>query len=265
MSKMPDRTQKSRLYCRISAKRAKGVTIDPGLCFYNTKEVLEALRSNRKVLTWLRFIGNHYVPSPHDVLLIYPCSADKPYYKSRSYAQLFKTLSYLGEDRERIQVATVSEPFGLVPEDFYGKKTEWHDWRDDWYDCPGLFRWWCSKYGTSYSSQEANECIEVLSRHIALFLRKVASKRCYRRIIAFVRTYSSNLAKTQDQTHRRMLEKAREYSGVHFEILPTRNLVSSIVQSNGKYAWDMYGVSHPKAQRYLLQELRSVMLERASL
>jgi archaeosine synthase len=251
---------RSQIYNQISVKRGRGVRIDPSSCFYSTSEVLRSLKRNPKIISWLKFISNHYLPEAHDVLLIYPCSADKPYNKSRSYIQLYATLSRLGEDRKRVHVVTVSEPFGLVPEEFYGKKTRWHDWRNGWYDCPGLFEWWCKKHGTDYSEEEAEESIHLLAGYIALFLRKVESKRRYKKVIAFVRTLSSDLRKTRDQTHRRMLEEAVEMSGVKVQIAPGRNLVSRIVRESGPFAWDMYGVAHPDAQGYLYRQLRHILI-----
>jgi archaeosine synthase len=165
----------------------------------------------------------------------------------------------LGENRKRIHVATISEPFGLVPEEFYEKKTRWHDWKNEWYDCPGLFEWWCKKYGTHYSAEEADKCIEILASKIALFLRKVRRRKRYESIIAFVRNYSSNLKKTRDQTHRRIIEKAARISNVDVLVMPSRELVSRIVRRKGKFAWDMYGVSHPDSQAYLLKRLKAIL------
>lgn len=247
------------VYRKVSSRRAKGVRIRRKMCFYSPHEVLTALKHDKQIVAWLKFISNHYVPECHDVLLIYPCSADKPYYRSRSYLQLYNTLSNLGEERKRIHIATISEPFGLVPEEFYRKKTVWHNWRDDWYDCPGLFEWWCNKFGQQYSPGEADECISILADKIALFLKKVNKKKRYRKILAFVRTYSSNLKKTRDQTHRRILEKAAEQAHVHVEILPPRRLVERVAREGSGFAWDMYGVSHPCAQRYLLRKMRAIL------
>jgi archaeosine synthase len=146
-----------------------------------------------------------------------------------------------------------------VPEEFYGTRTRWHDWKNDWYDCPGLFEWWCKKYERPYSEQEANQCIEILAHNVALFLRKVKTKKRYKKIVAFVRTYSSNLKKTHDQTHRRIIERAAEISNVKLQLLPSRALISRIIRKNKSYAWDMYGVSHPQAQEYLFRKLRALL------
>jgi archaeosine synthase len=142
---------RDEIYRRVSSRKGNGVTIRRSLCFYSPAEVLAGVTRHREVTRWLSYIGNHYVPPIKDILLIYPCSAGKPYNRSRSYMRVYETLSRLGLDRRKIHVATISEPFGLVPEELYDTKTLWHNWEDDWYDCPGLFEWWCRKHGTRYS------------------------------------------------------------------------------------------------------------------
>jgi len=121
------------LYKKALCKRNEDL-IKSSLCFYNPYETYIALTKNREVKRWLTFISNRYVPPKAKALLIYPCSSEKPYHKSRSYRQLAKTLSKLGESQKKIHVAIVSEPFCLVPEEFFGKKTRWHDWENSWYD-----------------------------------------------------------------------------------------------------------------------------------
>jgi archaeosine synthase len=245
------------IYKGISSKKGIGVAINPSLCFYNPHEVYHALTANKSVSKWLNYISNEYSP-PTDkkTLLIYPCSTCKPYHKSRSYQTLFGTLSKLGEKRKQIHIVTISEPFGVVPEEFYGVKTLWHDWESDWYDCPGLFRWWCDKYHQEYEPKYADKCIDFLAEKVASFLRNADSEKCYSKKIAFVRSYSSQLKKASDHTHRRILEKACEISKTELVILPTLDVVSELVKSRGRFAWDMYGVSHPLAQEYLLSYLR---------
>jgi archaeosine synthase len=252
--------KKRELYKKISSRKGKGVKIKPNLCFYNPEEVYRALTQNRDVVKWLNFISNHYLPPKNKkVLLIFPCSTEKPYHKSRSYKILFKTLEALGKQREAVHLVTISEPFGLVPEEFYESKNEWHDWKNEWYDCPGLFKWWCDKYNQPYSYDYVDKCIEYLAGHVARFLLKVKSKKCYSKIIAFIRTCTSKLETKNDHTHRRIIERAAEISKVHVEILPKSSVVSKIVRINGRMAWDMYGVAHPLAQEYLLQYLKGVL------
>jgi len=237
------------LYNRISKKLGISVQINKELCLYNPEEVYRALMSNQTIVKWLKFVSNHYTPpSGKEILLIYPCSAVKPYYKSRSYKILFNTLEKLGERRSKIHLVTISEPFGIIPEEFYERFSSW-------YDCPGLFPWWCSRYGQPYDEKKAMKCINILAQYIACFLRKIVKKGTYRHIIGFVRTYSSSLRVHNGLTHRLMLKKASKIAGVTVELHPSADLVRRIVKTRGKVAWDLYGVAHPLAQQYLLKLL----------
>ncbi|MEM3663849.1 MAG: DUF5591 domain-containing protein [Candidatus Jordarchaeales archaeon] len=215
---------------------------------------------NREVRGWLEYVAYNYEPPSHvKVLLLYPCSARKPYHESRLYRQLFKTLSAIGDYRRLVHVVTVSEPFGLVPEDFYvyGRSGP-RDWNGSWYECPGLFSWWCSKHLQPYDRKVADKCIDILASYVAAFLRRV---RVYRFRVAFVRSFTSGLRVTGDLTHRLIVERASKMAGVSVEVHPPKELVRRIVKERGRLAWDMYGVAHPIAQEYLLDYLRSVVGE----
>jgi len=238
---------KHELY-EISKRRVLRGRLDPELCLYNPREVYECMRTNARVRNWHRFIAKEYwPPQGKRVLLLYPCSSVKPYNLSRSYKALYRTLSSLGEARSLVHVVTVSEPFALVPEEYYD---EW----DVWYDCPGLFRWWCNRHGQPYEEKYVDASIEILADVVARFLGRTAS--VYGARIAFVRTVSAELEYSSDHTHRRILESASNISGVKIEILPDREFVERLVRERGRLAWDLQGVSHPLAQEYLLEVLR---------
>ena len=188
-------------------------------------------------------------PKKKVFLLLYPCSTVKPYSESRSYKALFKTLSQVMNERgKKIHLVTVSEPFGLVPEELYEKFQVW-------YDCPGLFEWWVKKHKLPYSDKYLEKCIEILATCISKFL--IRTEDYYRGRLAFIRTFSSSLKRKKDHTHVRILERAVELSGIDIEILPDKNWVTDIVSSRGRFAWDMYGVAHPKAQNFLLDFLNN--------
>ena len=220
------------------------------MCFYTPKEVLDAITTNPHIKSWLRYISSEYVPPKEKrFLLLYPCSTIKPYPESRSYRTLFKTLSFISEDRrDKIHLVTVSEPFGLVPEEFYDKF-------QIWYDCPGLFEWWCKRHKLAYSEIYLEKCIEILANRVAEFL--IRTREHYTSRVAFVRTFSSNLERKKDHTHARILEKAVELSGIPVTILPSKRWIMRVVGSSRKFAWDMYGVAHPIAQRFLLNFLNN--------
>jgi len=165
---------------------------------------------------------------------------------------LFKTLSALSEKRNDVHLVTISEPFGLIPEEFYGKTEEL-------YDCPGLFRWFCLQHYERFDVEYLEKSIEILAEHVAHFFTKASDRRRYSKIIAFVRTYSSGLRKRDDHTHRRIVELAARKSKVKVKILPKKRMVQNIVMKRGRYAWDRYGVGHPLAQEYLFKYLQDAI------
>ena len=238
-----------KLYESISNRIARGVTIQRSLCFYNPQQVYDGLMRNKIIKNWHSFMIKNYEPPKKDFLLIYPCTTIKPYDLSRSYKQLYHYLEMLKEKRNNIQVMTISEPFGLVPEEYYSNFK--------WYDCPGLFQWWCNKHGQKYDRHYLDKSIELLADNVGLFLKKVQERHYYKKIIGFVRTYSSNLDQKYDHTHRRILELAVKRYKIEMEILPRKNEVKDLVDKKGKFAWDMYGVAHPTMLNRLIKKLEN--------
>ncbi len=237
------------LHDKISSKIGKGVEINRSLCFYSPREVFNALSENEHVRDWLTFISSRYLFPKKEILLIYPCSTTKPYNKSQSYKQLFKTLERLPPNkRDKIHLVTISEPFGLVPSEFYDRSFMW-------YDCPGLFEWWCQKNGTEYDVQYLDRSIAILADYVGQSVHRAIKKFHYRKVIGFVRTYSSSIEKRKDHTHRRILEQASQKFGLDIELLPNERVIRRIVNSRGHFAWDMYGPGHPIAQDLLFKYL----------
>ncbi|MEM0054156.1 MAG: DUF5591 domain-containing protein [Nitrososphaeria archaeon] len=235
---------------------------DKELIFRNPLEVYRGLILNKKIQKWHEFISNQYLP-PYgkSLILFYPCSAVKPYTLSRTYRTLFRTLSNFGEKRKLIHVITVSEPFALVPEEYYNRKTEWYDWENDWYECPGLFEWWCRRNKTNYDKKYADMCIDILSNVIARFLKRVKLNEEFKslRLMGFVRTYSSSLKVTYNNTHRILLEEASKKSQVKLLLLPTRKFIANLIRKRGRAAWDFYGISHPLMQQYLFVKIKQLL------
>lgn len=239
----------TNLYREVSSKIGKGVIIEKSLCLYNPREVYDALQKNKIIRHWHNFMINKYAPEKKNLLLIYPCSTVKPYNESRSYKQLYFYLSKFNGKRASLQIMTISEPFGLVPEEYYNKFM--------WYDCPGLFEWWCNKYGQDFDKDYLDKCLDILSDNIGLFLKRSIQKGRYKKIIGFVRTYTSKLNRKHDHTHRRMLELAAEKYNISIEILPNKNQVQNLIRKRGTLAWDMYGVAHPIMLKQLVRRLNN--------
>lgn len=227
------------------------------LRFNNPYEVYIGLQYNAEVKQWLDFVSSSYISPGAKVLLLYPCSTTKPYNKARSYKVLYATLEKLGQLKSQVHVVTISEPFGVVPSEYVGKKTEAHDWENRWYDCPGLFEWWCRKNGQPYERKYLDKSIAILAKYVGKFLERNSSM--YSRIIAFIRTYSSHLKERYDHTHKRIIKMAAKIANVEVEILPPKSVVAEIVTKYGRLAWDLYGVAHPHAQQFLLEYLREVL------
>lgn len=238
---------KTYLYSNVSNEIGKEVKIKKNLCFYNPEQVYHGITENKIIQRWNKFMTNDYKPPKKKILLIFPCSTIKPYNRSRSYVQLYKQLDLLNQKKDKVHVMTISEPFGLVPEECYS------DFQ--WYDCPGLFEWWCSKYGQKYDHNYLDKSIELLADNVGQFLKKASINKNYEKIIGFVRTYTSNLKQNPDHTHRRILELAAKKYKIDLEILPKKQDVKQLIKTNGRFAWDMYGVAHPIMLKNLTRKL----------
>jgi archaeosine synthase len=226
----------------------------PRLTLRSPEEVLEGLTHNASILDWLNFIGSTYTMPRREVLLVFPCSATKPYLRSRSYKILAHTLSEIDGGATGIHLATISEPFGLVPQEFYGDPL-WN------YDCPGLFEWWCVKNSVDYDSVTVQRCIDIIGKSVGKFLKRNYRNR-FATLIACVRYCSSSLAFRGDHTHRRILQVASATSEVPIRFVPDEEQVRSIVSAKGSFAWDMYGPAHPMAQSHLKSMLEVELYEK---
>jgi len=63
-----------------------------------------------------------YKPKKKPVMLLLPCSGEKPYSKSRTHKAVYTELKKTGIDAEQIQKVTISGNYGPVPEEFEDEK-----------------------------------------------------------------------------------------------------------------------------------------------
>lgn len=237
---------------------------DEQLVLNMPRQILEALQNNEKIRDWLAYIEHEYDPTESElysseeteILLLYPCSYEKPYKESQSYRALSSTLNDVGLDTrlfdsieeadksQKIHIITVSEPYGLVPEEF--QKGEISA-----YDCPGLFKWWCDKNNYDFDREAQDEAIQIIGGSIGGFFRRMIDQDWYDHVIPFIRTYTSGLNRSSDHTHRRMLEYAISEADASIDLYPTKNMVEEVTQERNSFAWDMQGVAHPIVQEYL--------------
>ncbi len=217
----------------------------------NPIDTLDLLRDPESdVRQWLSFIKNQYTPPAHtDVLLLYPCAAEKPMPESKTYHALSKTLSqYPEEQQRRVHVVTVSEPMGLIPYEFQDGET----WL---YDNPGLFEWWVKNNDETWNTQSQQQCLRILGEHIAGFLNRAIENEWYDTHIACVRHMTAKANESSDQTHRQMLETAEAITNSDLTWLPTEEVVTALVEEVGTMAWQMMGVSHDAIQTELATHL----------
>jgi len=242
-----------------SVKRAHGVNISRSLCLYTPKEVYFGIKNNKKIKNWLRFIKYNYDPSKTlgisyiKILFLYPCSAVKPYLNSRQYTILMNTLSSVSKDwQSSVHLITVSEPFALIPYELYEKFTK----RNLWYDCPGLFKWWCSKHKLPYEKEYAIKALDILSAVIAKFLER--TKHFYEERIAFVRI-PYNGAPDYLYTHYYLVKRASKISNVHVKIYPEKRFINKFIKRHSQRSWQFWGIAHRDSQEYLKGILLKVL------
>ena len=63
-----------------------------------------------------------YKPKKKPVMLLLPCSGEKPYSKSRTHRAVYAELKRTGIDAEQIHKVTISGNYGPVPEEFEDKR-----------------------------------------------------------------------------------------------------------------------------------------------
>ena len=113
---------------------------DPELCLFNPTQTLFALKNHPKIINWHNYLLNHYFPKKKEVLLLFPCAANKPWIegetKSKNYQILYKLLNSHNL-RKKVSLHTISEPLTIIGESDYSKMPM--------YDNPGLFHWFTKK------------------------------------------------------------------------------------------------------------------------
>jgi len=224
---------KHSLLIKSSLKRNPQTEID--LCLYNPIQTLKALNFNKKIKDWHSYILNDYKPKISEILLLFPCAANKPWNegltKSKNYEILYKLLNYLNL-REQVSLHTISEPLGIIGECDYGKMPI--------YDNPGLFHWFTKKFHLKWDEDAYNKCLKILGTIIGKFLIKFGQKFKY--IIAFVKPNSN---------HEKMIKIAKKFlKNIEVIIRPTKE-ESRTLKNN--YVW----MENKKIQKLFLKYLRA--------
>ena len=191
---------------------------DPELCLFTPAQTLFALKNHPKIINWHNYLLNHYFPEKKEVLLLFPCAANKPWIegktKSKNYQILYKLLNSHNL-RKKVSLHTISEPLAIIGESDYNKMPM--------YDNPGLFHWFTKKYNLKWDHQSYIACINYLGLVIGKFLNK--SHNYFEKIFAFVKPNSN---------HDKMLKIAMNTFELDIIIKPTNGEIGNI---KNNYVW----------------------------
>ncbi len=213
-NEMLEKTYQSLIRKSIS----RNPNTDPELCFFNPSQTLNAIKNHPKIISWHNYLLNDYFPEEKEILLLFPCAANKPWNegitKSKNYQILYKLLNSYNL-RKRVSLHTVSEPLALIGESDYAKMPM--------YDNPGLFHWFTKKFNLKWDHQSYIESINYLGLVIGNFLNKF--QNYFEKIFAFVKPNSN---------HDKMLRIAMTTFKLEIVIKP---IDGEIVKMRNKYIW----------------------------
>ena len=226
--------EKIKLLIKKSLSRNPNTELD--LCLYNPKQTLDALRNNKKIIKWHKYILNDYKPKIKEILLFFPCAALKPWNegecRSKNYQILYKLL-YKLNIRDKVSLHTISEPLGVIGESDYNNMPI--------YDNPGLFLWFTKKNRLNWDLNAYNECIDRLSLILGNFLIKFEKR--FKKAFAFVKPNSN---------HEKILRKAKKNSMSKIIICPSK---SEIGKLKNNYVW----MSNDSVQKAFIKILSRII------
>lgn len=202
----------------ICKSLSRNLRTELDLCLYTPTQTLRALKKNEKIKKWHNYILNDYEPPISEILLFFPCAANKPWTegitRSKNYQIVYSLLNQMNF-RDSISLHTISEPLGIVGEKDYENMP--------FYDNPGLLQWFTRKHKLMWDNAAYIQCINNLGKIIGLFLKKYQDK--FEKIIAFVKPES---------THRDMIEAAKKYITTDIIIGPKKLEIRGI---KNNYIW----------------------------
>ncbi len=153
---------------------------------------MTAVPSSRTVTTVQNHILSSYSPTGRRIMIIFPCSAKKPYSTSQSqrlYRNAVRVIS--GDSFGLISFATLSGIFGVVPDEFEGLRA-------------------CLDYDFNLNrAPGAAAMVQAVADSASLFLRRHGAK--FSSVIGYGR-----------ERYRRVLEAVND-AGLVVRILPSRN------------------------------------------
>ena len=199
--------------------------LDPTMTAYTPGETLHLIR-HPKVQEWSASMRDFKIPDKYEIVIFVPCAATKPWgfsCKGDFYPWYNKIRLQVQESKIRpIYFVTISEPLGVVPEDFWETFPQ--------YDNPGLFKdtalqsgmmtstWSKSPLGSKrempFDDQACEKAIKILGKQISCFIKNNFNHR----FISFVEHANPKSL----SSHSRMLSEAEKIIGFTIQRNPKK-------------------------------------------
>lgn len=201
----------------VQQSLARNPNLDTELTAYTPGETLELL-DHPKIKAWFKKMKNFKIPDKYGLVILVACAASKPwgqgckgeFYPSYNKIRTEEELK-TGENSKPSYFVTISEPLGVVPQDFWDNFPQ--------YDCPGLFKdnylqtnlttkAWMEKFKQKrelpFDGNAFNKCIEILGNVIGNFIENNPNHE----YISIV----EHSKKGNISTHSKMLDIAQAYA-----------------------------------------------------
>lgn len=192
---------------------------DPNLCAYTPGETLKLLH-HPIIKKWFSMVEQFKIPEGKEKAIFVSCAASKRWGENTK-SQDYKCYNILRKDNNKIYWVTISEPLGIVPEDY------WDNF--PFYDNPGLFtsqgqvptKFWLNEMGKAASlsypfDQNAfNGCIKILGDVIKKFYEFNKQINPNLEFISAVETPSEKSTHSAMLDYSGILRKEQRYSKPH--------------------------------------------------
>jgi hypothetical protein len=233
------------LVTKSQSRAAKGkMELDPSMTAYTPGETLDLLK-HPKVKNWFKKMESFRIPDKYGLVVLVACAASKPWGFSCVKGDFYPFYNQIRKEVQSgkikpIYFVTLSEPLGVVPEDFWG---------DDpvnifpQYDNPGLFKdtplqsgmmtkdWTKSPLGSKREMPFDDQAYEEAIRKLGTVIGRFISNNSNHQFVSFVE--HANPKKMS--SHSKMLDVAEQVSGIEIPRNPKKPKVGRQKQDLVQY------------------------------
>lgn len=228
-----------------------GMELDPTMTAYTPGETLDLLK-HPKVKSWFKKMESFKIPDKYSLVILVACAASKPWGFSCVKGDFYPFYNQIRQEVQSgeikpIYFVTLSEPLGVVPEDFWG---------DDpanifpQYDNPGLFKdtplqsgmmtkdWGKSPLGSKREMPFDDQAYEKAIRKLGTVIGRFISNNSNHQFVSFVE--HANPKKMS--SHSKMLDVAEQVSGIEIPRNPKKPEVGRQKQDLVQYMKSRIGL-----------------------